>query len=72
MKALVPACIAIAILLSACLSSGPPANQPYRLTKANISVGGGTCAGNLCTDGNGALWDCSGGSACFRIETSGK
>ena len=76
MKATVLAGVATAICLSACLSSGPPANQSavgsYRITKADIPRGGGTCAGNLCTDGTGHLWDCSGGAACFRIETSGK
>ena len=73
MKASAPACAVIAICLSACSSTGPSAVSSYRVTKADIALGSGTCAGNLCTDGAGILWDCSGaGGACFRIETSGK
>lgn len=72
MKASTLACAVIAICLSACSSSGPSANPSavggYRTTKADMTVGGGSCAGNLCTDGGGRLWDCSGGGACSRID----
>ena len=68
MKVSAPACAVIAILLSACVSSGPSAVESYRLTKADITAGGGRCSGNLCTTGSGQVWDCSGGGACFRTD----
>src|SRR5690349_20644952 len=70
MKASAPACAVLAIVLSACASGGGSRVEPYRTTRADITSTGGTCSGRLCTSGLGHLWDCGGGGACFRVETT--
>lgn len=62
------ACTVIAIVLSACASSGPSVVADQRITKADITAGGGRCSGNLCTAAGGLVWDCSGGGACFLTD----
>lgn len=38
------------------------------VTRDDIKQSGGTCAGDLCTDRNGNLWNCKGGGRCSRVE----
>ena len=68
--------LAAAVTMIALALAAMPASAATRkvtkyqpnVTRDDIKDSGGTCAGDLCTDRSGNLWDCKGGGRCTRIE----